>query len=113
MAFRRGRQGEGGQNRQDILQKGKQRGLQEGERKGERRGLRKGLKRGLKKGLEQGKKQVTLSLLTLKVGKLPLKLQQQVEQLALPQIEALCVALLNFKTREDLIRWLKENAPTT
>jgi predicted transposase YdaD len=88
---------------QDILQKGRQRGLQEGERKGERRGLRK--------GLEQGKKQVTLSLLTLKVGKLPLKLQRQVEQLALKQIEALSVALLNFKTKEDLIRWLKENGP--
>lgn len=80
---------------QDIFQKG--------ERKGERRGLRK--------GVEQGKKAVTLSLLTMKVGKLPLKLQRQVEQLALKQIEALCAALLNFKTKEDLIRWLKENGP--
>ncbi|MGH9838999.1 MAG: Rpn family recombination-promoting nuclease/putative transposase [Blastocatellia bacterium] len=94
---------------QDILQKGRQRGLQEGERKGERRGLRKGIKQ----GLEQGEKKVALSLLALKVGKLPLKLRRQVEQLALPQIEALCVALLNFKTKEDLIRWLKKNAPAT
>jgi predicted transposase YdaD len=83
---------------QDILQKGKQRGLQEGVRKG------------VRKGVAQGTKSTTLRLLTVKVGRLPLKLRQQVEQLAPRQIEALSVALLKFDTRDDLIRWLAKHS---
>jgi len=86
---------------QDIFQKGVQIGLL----KSERRGFRKGWKR----GLELGKKAIALRMLTAKVGKLPLKLRRQIEGLPLKQVEALLPALPDFKTRDDLIRWLAKH----
>ena len=44
-------------------------------------------------------------------GKLSRTIQRQIERLAVEQLEALCVALLYFQTKDDLTRWLKQHAP--
>ena len=78
---------------QDILQKGEQRGLQ--------------------KGLQQGESRVAMRLLERRFGKLTPTVRRRIEQLALPQLDALCEALLDFQSKDELTRWLKENAPTS
>lgn len=84
---------------QDIFQKGEQRGEQ------------RGLQKGLRQGLQQGERKVALRLLERRFGKLTPKVRQQIEQLTLEQLEALCEALLDFQTKDDLTRWLKQHAP--
>jgi predicted transposase YdaD len=76
---------------QDILQKGKRRGLQE--------------------GAEEEARKVALRLLELRLGKPPRTAQRLIERLAVEQLEALCEALLDFQTKDDLTRWLKQHAP--
>jgi len=88
---------------QDIYQKGEQRG--------EQRGLQKGLQQGLQQGVEQEARRVALRQLELQLGKLSRTAQRQVERLAVEQLEALCEALLKFRTKDDLTRWLKQHAP--
>lgn len=85
---------------QDILQKGRRRGLQEG------------LQKGLRKGVEQGERKVALSLLERRFGKLSQTVRRQIDQLVGEQLEALCEELLDFQTKADLTRWLKQYAPT-
>lgn len=77
---------------QDIFQKGEQQGLQQ--------------------GLQQGERKVALRQLERRFGKLSPGIRRQLEQLVVEQLEALCEALLDFQTKADLTRWLKEHAPT-
>lgn len=67
--------------------------------KGERHGYQKGLRRGLRKSFEQ------------RFGKLSHPVRQQIEQLVVEQLEALCEARLDFRSKDDLTRWLKQHAP--
>ena len=71
---------------QDILQKG--------ELKGEVREARKIARRQLEH----------------RFGKLSQTVQRQLEQFVLEQLESLSEALLDFKSKDDLSRWLKQNA---
>jgi Domain of unknown function (DUF4351) len=48
-----------------------------------------------------------LRLLTRRLGSLPDALRTQVEQLPLPQLEALAEALLDFQSPADLEAWLE------
>ena len=84
---------------QDIYQKGEQRG--------EQRGLRKGLQQ----GAEQEARKMALRLLESRFGKPSRAAQRQIDKLAVEQLEALCEALLKFRTKDDLTRWLKQHAP--
>lgn len=84
---------------QDIFQKGEQRGVQQG------------LQQGLQQGMEQGEKRVALRQLERKFGQISRTARQQIEKLVAEQLEALCDALLDFQTKEDLTRWLKQHAP--
>ncbi|HEX4950108.1 MAG TPA: DUF4351 domain-containing protein [Blastocatellia bacterium] len=36
--------------------------------------------------------------------------QQQIDRLVVEQVETLCEALLDFQSKEDLRRWLKQHA---
>lgn len=81
---------------QDIFQKGEQRGVQQG----------------LQQGMEQGEKRVALRQLERKFGRISRAARQQIEKLVAEQLDALCDALLDFQTKEDLARWLKLHAPT-
>jgi Domain of unknown function (DUF4351) len=50
---------------------------------------------------------VILRLLTRRIGAVDPQLQQQIQGLSIPQLEALAEALLDFSTPGDLITWLE------
>ncbi|MBD1933892.1 DUF4351 domain-containing protein [Funiculus sociatus] len=75
---------------QDILQKGEMRGLQ----------------RGREEGRQQGEAALILRLLTLRFGDINPELQEQIRGLAIPQLEDLAEALLNFSSQSDLVSYL-------
>ena len=65
----------------------------------------------LQKGLEQGERRLALRLLEQRLGKLSRSVRTQIEQLVVEQLEALCDAIRDIQTKEDLTRWLKQHAP--
>lgn len=75
---------------QDIFQKGAQ--------KGEQKGLQKGL---------QHERHLVLRQLERLLGKLPAKVQKQVDQLDFEQLAALGQALFDFTSEKELVAWLK------
>jgi len=80
---------------QDILQKGRRSGLQEGRQK----------------GVEEGKRELVMLLLEERCGKLSPKIRKQIEHLPAEQLEDLGKALLDFQSKQDLTRWLRQHAP--
>jgi predicted transposase YdaD len=68
-------------------------------------------KKGERRGLEQGERKLAMRLLERRFGKLSQTIQRQIEQLSVEQLEELVDALLDFKSKEDLIHWLKEHTP--
>jgi hypothetical protein len=54
---------------------------------------------------------LVLRLLRRRVGRLPEARRRSIHNLSLPKIEALGEALLDFRSPEDLTRWLQKNAP--
>ncbi len=72
--------------------------------------LRKGRQQGEQKGAEREARKMVTLLLEQRVGKLSRPMQQKLEPLVLEQVEALCQALLDFQSKEDLTRWLKQHA---
>ena len=68
-----------------------QEAFQEGEQSGEQREARS----------------LILRQLTRRLGTLPVKIDTQIQALALPQLEALGEALLDFTKLSDLRNWLK------
>ena len=73
--------------------------------------LQKGEQRGLRMGAEQEARKLALRLLRRRFGKPSRGLRQQIEQFVSEQLEALCEALVEFKTKDDLTRWLEQHAP--
>ncbi len=71
----------------------------------EAQGIQKGFQQGLQQGLQQ-ERSLVLKQLTRKIGPVPPEVQSQVESLALPQLEALGEALLEFGSLTDLTAWL-------
>jgi predicted transposase YdaD len=96
---------------QEILQQG----LREGEQRGITLGEQRGITLGEQRGREQGRQTeaVALSLRQLarrlRLDSLPDAFRTQIEQLSLPQLEALSEALLDFQTLADLETWLHNN----
>lgn len=60
-------------------------------------------------GVERGERSLIFRLLTRRVGDLSDSVRSQIEQLSLPQLEALAEALLDFSSMADLENWLREN----
>jgi predicted transposase YdaD len=87
---------------QEILQQGELRGLA----LGEQRGLIQGEQRGLERGRQEEAAALILRQLIHRFGQLPHELRVQVEMLALPQLERLSEALLDFSTMDELRAWL-------
>jgi predicted transposase YdaD len=75
------------------------------------KGEQKGEKKGLQEGAEQEARKVAIRLLELRFGKVSRSVQQQIDRLEVEQLEALCEALLEFRSKENLTRWLKKHAP--
>ncbi|MFM9047041.1 MAG: DUF4351 domain-containing protein [Cyanobium sp.] len=77
---------------------------------GEERGLVQGLEQGREQGLEQGLKigelEITLRLLRRRCAGLTPSQEDRIRGLAVPQLEALADALLEFQGAADLEAWL-------
>ena len=69
---------------------------------------------GKREGLQQGRQEegagLVLRLLARRLGALSASQERAVRKLGLPKIEALGEALLDFRSRADLTRWLRENS---
>jgi flagellar biosynthesis/type III secretory pathway protein FliH len=76
--------------------------LQEGEQVGEQRGKTEGEQ----SGAINEARSLILRQLARRVGTLPATVEAQVQALALPQLEALGEALLDFAALDDLTKWL-------
>jgi predicted transposase YdaD len=63
-----------------------------------------------KEGEQTGEVRLVLRLLTRRLGPLLTSVEAQVQALALPQLEALGEALLDFVQLSDLIDWLQSNS---
>ena len=90
---------------QDIFKKGERRGLAKGERRG--------LEKGLEKGLEQEARKLAIRFIERRFGKLSRIARRRIEHLAVERSEALCDALFDFQSKNDLTHWLKQYAPPT
>ncbi|WP_159251655.1 DUF4351 domain-containing protein [Microcystis aeruginosa] len=75
---------------QEALEEGKEEGKEEGREEGEL----------------SAKKSLILRQLNLKIGSIPLKLEQKIKQLNPNQLDNLALALLGFSDLEDLQQWL-------
>jgi hypothetical protein len=62
---------------------------------------------GMNKGRQQGELELVLRLLTRRLGRISAPEDKAIRRLPLSGIEALGEALLDFRTRADLSRWLK------
>ena len=77
-----------------------------------KKGFRKGLQRAaVAKGMEQEARKVAIRLLERRFGKLSQTARRRIEHLAVERSEALCDALLDFQSKNDLTRSLKQYAP--
>ena len=83
----------------DIFRKGKQRGVREG--------IQQGVQQGARQGAEQEARKVAMRQLEHRFGKLSQTTRREITRLGVDALEALCDALLDFKSKADLTRWLK------
>ena len=96
--------------RQQGLQEGRREGLQEGRREGRQKGLEQGLEQGLQQGLQQGRKEgllegnreLVLSLLRKRFGRLPASVTRRIARMSHAQTEELAVAVLDARSLKDL-----------
>jgi hypothetical protein len=63
----------------------------------------------MEQGIVEGERSLVLRQLTRRLGTLPMSAEAQVQALALPQLEALGEALLDFVQLSDLTDWLQSN----
>ncbi len=71
-------------------------------------GLQQGLQQGRQEGRQEGELALIFRLLGRKFGGISPKLQKQIQQLSILELEALAEALLDFEQVSDLTRWLAE-----
>jgi hypothetical protein len=67
------------------------------------------MEQGIAEGEQTGEVRLILRQLTRRLGTLPANVAAQVQALALPRLEALGEALLDFAGLDDLERWLQMN----
>ena len=92
----------------DIFLKGKKQGIKEG--------IQEGIQEGIKEGVQQGEareaRKVATRQLERRFGKLPRTISRDIEALPVARLEALCDALLDFQSKDELAHWLeKHTAP--
>ncbi|MCT7951573.1 DUF4351 domain-containing protein [Ancylothrix sp. C2] len=70
------------------------------------------MERGIEQGLQQGKQSQTLALifrqLPRRIGAINPELERHIRSLAVPQLEELAEALLDFSNEADLVNWLQQ-----
>jgi predicted transposase YdaD len=60
-------------------------------------------------GEVKGQRSIVSIILDRKLGKLPAKTKKSIEALDLLKLESLAIALLDFRTIDDLKAWLKDS----
>lgn len=70
-----------------------------------------GEQRGKQQGEHDGRLVIIERQLDRQIGVVSKRLRAQLQELSLPELDDLSVALLDFQSVEDLTRWLKTNAP--
>jgi predicted transposase YdaD len=65
------------------------------------------LQEGREEGRQEGEVAIILRQLNRRVGAVPTEVQERIQRLAVPQLEELGEALLDFATVEDVLRWLE------
>ena len=101
---------------QDILAEGRQEGVELGRQEGRQVGLQEGRQEGrelgLEEGLEEGRRReasaLALRLLERRCGSLSAATTSRIETLSRAQLENLTLALLDFRSGEDLHVWLEQ-----
>ncbi|WP_017327984.1 DUF4351 domain-containing protein [Synechococcus sp. PCC 7336] len=78
------------------------------ERMAHQEGRKEGREEGLEQGREQGERALILRLLARRFGEMSAQRQARIAALALPQLEALGEALLDFQSGAELDSWLDE-----
>jgi flagellar biosynthesis/type III secretory pathway protein FliH len=81
--------------------------MEQGIAEGRTEGIAEGEQRGRTEGRTEEARSLVLRQLTRRVGTLPTTIEAQVQALALPQLEALGEALLDFAVLDDLVGWLR------
>ncbi len=76
---------------------------------GKREGLQLGLQQGLHQGRHEGEAELVLKQLARRLGALSAAQEESIRKLPLTKIEELAEALLDFRSRTDLVRWLRLN----
>jgi hypothetical protein len=82
----------------------------EWEQQTEQRGELRGEQRGRNEGRAEEARSLILRQLARRVGPLPATVEAQVQSLALPQLEALGEALLDFSGLDNLAEWLRSHS---
>lgn len=75
--------------------------------------MKEGLRRGRQEGRQEGELALVLRLLNHRFGRIGVKVQTRVSKLPLDKLEALGEALLDFKSADDIVRWLDEHQPVS
>ena len=78
---------------------------------GRREGFQVGMRMGIAEARRQGVANLVLRQLSRRLGPLPVSQMGRIWKLELIKIEALAEALLEFTSRADLARWLRQNVP--
>jgi hypothetical protein len=73
-------------------------------------GIREGVEKGMLAGRREGQVELVLRQIKRRWGALPLPQKRAIRSLKLAKIETLGESLLDFESRADLFRWLKQNA---
>jgi predicted transposase YdaD len=98
--------------RKEGVELGRQEGLQVGLQEGRQEGHQEGRELGLEEGLEEGRRReactLALRLLERRCGTLSAATNSGIEVLSRAQLENLTLALLDFRSVEDLQIWLEQ-----
>jgi predicted transposase YdaD len=93
---------------QDILAEGRQEGVELGRKEGHQEGRELGLEEGLEEGRRREASALALRLLEHRNGSLSAATTSRIEALSRAQLESLTLALLDFRSADDLQTWLKQ-----
>jgi predicted transposase YdaD len=103
------------EGRQEGVELGRQEGLEQGREQGREQGIEQGIEQGLEQGLEEGRRREASALALLQLerrcGALASSDRSRIEALSRAQLEELSLALLDFRSTEDLQTWLEALEP--
>jgi predicted transposase YdaD len=70
-------------------------------------GVQKGVQQGMQQGMQRGEVAILQRLISRRFGELEPQVNERIQRLAIPQLENLGEALLDFSNASDLAAWLQ------